>query len=137
VPSLTSLPHVRLCYLSEPPSLLRKLPFVLAAPVKILHQVATILYILMFTISSPPEFIMVQVGPPDGVQDKLLTHSKNPPSIPTLGLVSLVGRVRSSKIIIDWHNLGYSILALKLGPSHPFVKIAIWYAPQNLYTPTR
>ncbi|KAF8557404.1 glycosyltransferase family 33 protein [Imleria badia] len=111
VPSLTSLPHVRLCYLSEPPSFLRKVPFVLAAPVKILHQVTSILYMLMFTISSPPEFIIVQ----------------NPPSIPTLALVWLVGRVRSSKIIIDWHNLGYSILVLKLGPSHPFVKIAKWF----------
>ena len=80
---------------------------------------------------------MVQVGLPDVVQDKLLTHSKNPPSIPTLALVWLVGRVRSSKIIIDWHNLGYSILALKLGASHPFVTIATWYARQNRCTPTR
>ncbi|KAH0838670.1 glycosyltransferase family 33 protein [Lanmaoa asiatica] len=111
VPSLTSLPNARLCYLSEPPSFLRKVPFVFAAPIKILHQVMSILYTLMFTISSPPEFIMVQ----------------NPPSIPTLALVWLVGHVRSSKIIIDWHNLGYSILALKLGTSHPFVKIAKWF----------
>ncbi|KAF8446375.1 glycosyltransferase family 33 protein [Boletus edulis BED1] len=111
VPSLTFLPHLRLCYLSEPPSFLREVPFVLAAPVKILHQVTSILYTLMFRIPSPPEFIMVQ----------------NPPSIPTLALVWLVGRVRSSKIIIDWHNLGYSILALKLGASHPFVKIAKWF----------
>jgi len=29
-----------------------------------------------------------------------------------------------SKIIIDWHNLGYSILALKLGEAHPLVNIA-------------
>ncbi|KAG9314728.1 mannosyltransferase, partial [Chiua virens] len=111
VPSLASLPHVQLCYLSEPPSFLREVPFILAAPVKILHQVTTILYTLMFKISSPPEFIIVQ----------------NPPSIPTLALVWLVGRVRSGKVIIDWHNLGYSILALKLGPSHPFVKIAKWF----------
>ncbi|KAF8139828.1 glycosyltransferase family 33 protein [Boletus edulis] len=111
VPSLTFLPHLRLCYLSEPPSFLREVPFVLAAPVKILHQVTSILYMLMFRIPSPPEFIMVQ----------------NPPSIPTLALVRLVGCVRSSKIIIDWHNLGYSILALKLGASHPFVKIAKWF----------
>lgn len=29
-------------------------------------------------------------------------------------------------MIIDWHNLGYSILALRLGDSHPFVRIAKW-----------
>ncbi|KAF9234958.1 glycosyltransferase family 33 protein [Melanogaster broomeanus] len=107
LPSL-SLPHIQLCYLAEPPSLLAKIPFVLSAPVKIIHQVMSILYTLIFEISYPPEFIMVQ----------------NPPTIPTLALVWMVGRVRGSKIIIDWHNLGYSILALKLGKSHPFVKIA-------------
>ncbi|KIK97891.1 glycosyltransferase family 33 protein [Paxillus rubicundulus Ve08.2h10] len=108
VPSLTSLPHVRLCYLAEPPSFLAKVPFVLAAPAKIVHQVISILYTLLFAIHDPPEFIMVQ----------------NPPSVPTLALVWMVGHVRGSKIIIDWHNLGYSILALKLGKSHPIVNIA-------------
>lgn len=32
--------------------------------------------------------------------------------------------MRGSKVIIDWHNLGYSILALRLGKSHPLVDIA-------------
>lgn len=50
--------------------------------------------------------------------------AKNPPSIPTLALVWLVGTLRGSKIIIDWHNLGYSILALNLGSGHIFVKLA-------------
>ena len=49
---------------------------------------------------------------------------KNPPTIPTLALVQLVGRVRGSKVFIDWHNLGYSILGLKLGSGHLLVRIA-------------
>jgi beta-1,4-mannosyltransferase len=106
--SLTSLSNIRLCYLSEPPPLVMRIPFVLAAPIKILYQIATILYALVFDIPRPPEFIMVQ----------------NPPSIPTLALVWLVGGIMGSKIIIDWHNLGYSILALKLGEAHPLVNIA-------------
>ncbi|KAG0703082.1 glycosyltransferase family 33 protein [Suillus ampliporus] len=106
--SLTSLPHIRLCYLSEPPPFITRIPFVLAAPIKISYQIATILYTLIFAIPRSPEFIMVQ----------------NPPSIPTLALVWLVGRMTGSKVIIDWHNLGYSILALKLGEVHPLVKIA-------------
>ncbi|KDQ54937.1 glycosyltransferase family 33 protein [Jaapia argillacea MUCL 33604] len=108
VASLLSLPLVRFVYLSEPPSSLSKLPFILLAPIKILHQIATILEALFFRVPHPPEFILVQ----------------NPPSIPTLALVWLAGRLRGSKVIIDWHNLGYSILALKLGNDHPFVKIA-------------
>jgi beta-1,4-mannosyltransferase len=50
--------------------------------------------------------------------------AKNPPSIPTLALVWLVGKLRGSKVIIDWHNLGYSILALNLGSAHIFVRLA-------------
>lgn len=50
--------------------------------------------------------------------------AKNPPSIPTLALVWLVGKLRGSKVIIDWHNLGYSILALNLGSDHIFVRLA-------------
>lgn len=32
--------------------------------------------------------------------------------------------VRPTKVIIDWHNLGYTLLALKLGESHPVVRLA-------------
>ncbi|KZP30410.1 glycosyltransferase family 33 protein [Athelia psychrophila] len=107
-PTLLSLPHIHFLYLSEPPKIVTRLPFILAAPIKIIHQICTILAALMVRVPHPPEFIMVQ----------------NPPSIPTLALVWLVGRLKGSKVIIDWHNLGYSILALKLGPDHIFVRLA-------------
>jgi len=31
-----------------------------------------------------------------------------------------------SRLIVDWHNYGYSILALSLGKAHVLVKIARW-----------
>ncbi|KZT68760.1 glycosyltransferase family 33 protein [Daedalea quercina L-15889] len=111
VPSLLSIPHVRFLYLSQPPKYIASWPFALAAPRKVLHQVLSILNTLLVRIPHPPEFIIVQ----------------NPPSIPTLALVWLVARLRGSKVIIDWHNLGYSILALKLGNRHIFVRIAKWF----------
>jgi hypothetical protein len=37
-----------------------------------------------------------------------------------------VAWLRGSKVIIDWHNLGYTILGLKLGEDHFLVKIAKW-----------
>jgi beta-1,4-mannosyltransferase len=49
---------------------------------------------------------------------------KNPPSIPTLGLIRLVAWLRGCKVIIDWHNLGYTLLAMKLGSDNLLVKIA-------------
>ncbi|KAF8060957.1 mannosyltransferase [Lyophyllum atratum] len=112
IPALERLPKVQIHYLPEPPKLLRSiLPFIMFAPIKILHQVASILFVLLVQISEPPEFILVQ----------------NPPTIPTLALVWLVGRIRGSKVIIDWHNLGYSVLALRLGDKHPFVHLATWF----------
>ncbi|GLI80432.1 mannosyltransferase [Penicillium ochrochloron] len=32
-----------------------------------------------------------------------------------------------TRLIVDWHNFGYSILALKLGDTHPLVKLSTWY----------
>lgn len=58
----------------------------------------------------------------------MILSAQNPPTIPTLALVQLVGRVRGSKVIIDWHNLGYSILGLKLGSGHLLVRVAKRYA---------
>ncbi|KAF8887747.1 mannosyltransferase [Infundibulicybe gibba] len=110
IPSLGGQ-RIQLHYLPEPPKILRLFPFVFSAPFKIAHQIYSILFELMIRIDKPPEFILVQ----------------NPPSIPTLALAWLVGSIRGSKVIIDWHNLGYSILALKLGQNHPFVRIAMWF----------
>jgi beta-1,4-mannosyltransferase len=52
---------------------------------------------------------------------------QNPPSIPSLAIASLVCFLRHTNLVIDWHNFGYSILAMKLGERHPLVKVARWY----------
>jgi beta-1,4-mannosyltransferase len=52
---------------------------------------------------------------------------QNPPSIPTLTVAQAICFFRNTKLIIDWHNFGYSILALKLGSSHPLVKVSQQY----------
>lgn len=65
---------------------------------------------------------------------------QNPPSIPTLGIARffVVFLSRPTKLIIDWHNLGYSILALKFSKpkdsfddaavsKHPLVWLYRWY----------
>ncbi len=52
---------------------------------------------------------------------------QNPPSIPTLLITQIVCFLRNTRLVIDWHNFGYSILALKLGPGHFFVRISELY----------
>jgi beta-1,4-mannosyltransferase len=74
-----------------------------------------------------------------GTGEQLLTncssvtyYSKNPPSIPTLAIATIACFIRNTSLVIDWHNFGYSILALKLGPSHPLVKISALY--ENVFS---
>ncbi|KAJ7171812.1 mannosyltransferase [Mycena crocata] len=110
---IPSLAKMKIRYLPEPPHCLRALPFIVSAPIKVTLQVLSV-FIELFTIPNPPEFILVQ----------------NPPSIPTLAIVWVVGRIRGSKVIIDWHNLGYSILAMRFkgrGDRHPLVILAKWF----------
>jgi beta-1,4-mannosyltransferase len=56
--------------------------------------------------------------------DLLLVQS--PPAMPTLQVAWLVARVRRARLVIDWHNLGYTILALRLGRRHFAVRLARW-----------
>jgi beta-1,4-mannosyltransferase len=38
----------------------------------------------------------------------------------------VVARLRRVRLAVDWHNLGYSILALRLGRRHAAVRLARW-----------
>jgi beta-1,4-mannosyltransferase len=50
-----------------------------------------------------------------------------PPAIPTLLVVVVVARLRGARLAVDWHNLGWAILALSVGLRHPAVALARWY----------
>jgi beta-1,4-mannosyltransferase len=51
---------------------------------------------------------------------------QNPPALPTLFVAWVAARLRGARFVIDWHNLGYTMLALKLGRRHPVVRLARW-----------
>lgn len=55
--------------------------------------------------------------------------SQNPPGLPGIAVASLVSFLRGSSFIIDWHNYGYSIMALSHGERHPIVRLAKWSVP--------
>lgn len=52
---------------------------------------------------------------------------QNPPAFPTLEVARLALRRRGVRFVIDWHNLGYSLLQRRLGRWHPAVRIARWF----------
>ncbi|KAJ9159770.1 hypothetical protein P3X46_025247 [Hevea brasiliensis] len=52
---------------------------------------------------------------------------QNPPSVPTLVAVKWASWLRNSMFIVDWHNFGYTLLALSLGRSSPFVAVYRWF----------
>eukprot|EP00899_Mesostigma_viride_P026424 jgi/Mesvir1/6967/Mv09112-RA.1 len=107
------LTHPRITlHLVKPPPFhsLPRLLFLLLAPLKILLQLAQLFWLLLVTIPRP-HVLLVQ----------------NPPSIPTFLVAVTVQRLRKCRLIIDWHNFGYSLLALRLGPRHPVVRFAHWY----------
>jgi beta-1,4-mannosyltransferase len=65
--------------------------------------------------------LLVRVRQPD------VLLVQNPPSVPTLLVALLVARTRSARLVIDWHNFGYAMLALRLGPRHVVVRLARRY----------
>lgn len=100
-------------HLIRPPLPTRLLPnvFIIEKGAKILRQVLMLIGVLFLEIPKP-EYILMQ----------------NPPSIPTFFLAQLLSLLRGTKIIIDWHNLAYSVLALNLkSSSHWAVKVSRFY----------
>jgi beta-1,4-mannosyltransferase len=56
-----------------------------------------------------------------------LVLAQNPPAFPTLAVTWLTLKRRDVRFVTDWHNLGYTVLRLRLGGWHPAVRLARWY----------
>ncbi|XP_028966322.1 chitobiosyldiphosphodolichol beta-mannosyltransferase [Galendromus occidentalis] len=84
-------------------------PRLLRYGLKAIYQTLMLLWHLFLTIPSPSA-VLVQ----------------NPPSVPTLPCVWFACKVRRSKFVLDWHNYGYSILAMNVRRENSLVKIYHW-----------
>ncbi|KAJ1873593.1 mannosyltransferase [Coemansia sp. RSA 990] len=76
-------------------------------PIKVMYQILLLLWLLLVSIQKP-RYILVQ----------------NPPAIPTLFVAQLCAWLTGARLVIDWHNYGYTILGMKVGMSHPAVSLA-------------
>ncbi|KAJ1734666.1 mannosyltransferase, partial [Coemansia biformis] len=81
--------------------------FLVTAPLKVAFQTLLLLWMLVFVIARP-DVILVQ----------------NPPAIPTLLVARTCAWLMGARLIIDWHNYGYTVLGMALGPAHPVVRLA-------------
>jgi beta-1,4-mannosyltransferase len=49
---------------------------------------------------------------------------QNPPCLPALIVALFMGVTGGSKVIVDWHNLGFKMFENDLGPQHPLVRLS-------------
>lgn len=49
---------------------------------------------------------------------------QNPPAFPTLLAAWMAASLRRALLVVDWHNYGYTMLALRLGADHALVRMA-------------
>jgi beta-1,4-mannosyltransferase len=86
-----------------------RLRFVLSGISRIARQSAQLLRLLLW------------IERPD------VTLLQSPPAVPALLISLIAARLRRARLIVDWHNFGYSLLALRLGAGHPIVRVARWH----------
>jgi len=76
--------------------------------VKVVWQALTLLFALLST------------GGPD------VLFLQNPPSVPAIAVCYFYAKILrwgKTKLAVDWHNYGYTILSMALGPKHPLVGV--------------
>ncbi|EFJ50907.1 hypothetical protein VOLCADRAFT_57730 [Volvox carteri f. nagariensis] len=107
---LVSASNVHIHNVVELPLWLQRLPRVLFLVLKVLYQLLGLLWMMLIQLPSPGHILM-----------------QNPPAIPTMAVCWLAALRHRAKLVIDWHNYGYSILALSQGQRHPLVALAHSY----------
>ncbi|MGA9721314.1 MAG: glycosyltransferase [Candidatus Binatus sp.] len=65
--------------------------------------------------------LLLIVGKPDVVL------VQNPPAVPTLMIALVAARLRSARLVVDWHNFSHAMLALRLGSDHWAVRMLRWH----------
>lgn len=83
--------------------------FAAYAIARVAAQSLRLAWLMLFKIRKP-DMVLVQ----------------NPPPLPTMLVALVAARLRSARLVIDWHNFGYSMLALRMGEDRLAVRMTRW-----------
>ena len=93
--AVASHPRITLHALREPPASLARLPRPLALAVKAALQLATLLWALLWRVPAPSHYLL-----------------QTPPCVPTFAACLVAAALRRARLVVDWHNFAYSLMAL-------------------------
>lgn len=87
-------------------------------------------HILLQVLKMRPWVWLHQLHDAPPTHTHIHTHTplslQNPPGLPGISVAWFVSVLRGSSLLIDWHNYGYTIMALGHGRGHPLVRLAKW-----------
>ncbi|KAL4527756.1 hypothetical protein Ndes2526B_g08371 [Nannochloris sp. 'desiccata'] len=101
---------VTLNYIPDLPRWVSKIPRPLALPLKAILQLFALLWMLLVSLPKP-DVILLQL----------------PPALPTMVACWLAARRHRARLIYDWHNFAYTLMALTMGRGHQLVRLAEKY----------
>jgi beta-1,4-mannosyltransferase len=93
--AVASHPRITLHALPPPPAALGALPRALALACKALLQLCALLWALLVRVPPPSHYLL-----------------QTPPCVPTFAACQLAACLRRARLVCDWHNFGYSLMAL-------------------------
>ncbi|GAB4824035.1 hypothetical protein N2152v2_011081 [Parachlorella kessleri] len=97
-------------YIPDLPRWVARLPSLLRLIFKALAQLLALLYMILFSLPRP-DVILLQL----------------PPAIPTMLVCRLAAARHRARLVFDWHNFAYTLMAINMGRGHPLVRLAERY----------
>lgn len=88
------------------PLALRRLPRLLQLLAKAAFQLLTMLWLLLAALPRP-DVILLQL----------------PPALPTMLVCRVASLRHRCRLVFDWHNFAYTLMAIGMGRGHPVVSI--------------
>jgi len=111
---MTNNPAIWHYFMREPPAFIQELPRLISYAVKVVWQWLFLSWAFLwmtFGHRFNPDFILLQ----------------NPPAIPTLALCWIYSKIYRCPLIVDWHNYGFSLMAMKNSAKSPLLRFAKWF----------